>query len=214
MWYFHHPCHLAFLPLAFLSSDIFIGWHFYHWYFYHLTFLPLTFLRSGIYHWHFYILAFLAMVFLPMAILPMLWHFYQWHFTAHCQGCRSIRDAPFDIWGGGVEFLLLANFFFTSERKQSFFGDQRSTIFLLCFVEEIFLSYAFPIMYVTIWCFFLVNILFINFDSKLFFCPHFQQTFFSDFCGDKLFFQFFSSPPMHVWDQLQAVKSIILIVYN
>ena len=58
-----------------------------------------------------------------------------------------VRDAPLDIWGpggggGGVgvglEFLLLANFFFTSERKQSFFGDQRPTIFFLCFVEGFF----------------------------------------------------------------------------
>ena len=52
--------------------------------------------------------------------------------------CLEIRDAPFDIWGGGggLEFLLLAkNFFFYLRWKTSyFFGDQRPTI--LCFVEE------------------------------------------------------------------------------
>ena len=32
-----------------------------------------------------------------------------------------LRDAPFDIWGGGLEFLLLANFFFYLRWKTSFF---------------------------------------------------------------------------------------------
>ena len=36
------------------------------------------------------------------------------------------------------EFLLLANFFFTSERKQSFFWRSTSDYFFLCFVEDIF----------------------------------------------------------------------------
>ena len=37
-----------------------------------------------------------------------------------------------------VDFLLLANFFFTSERKQSFFWQSTSDNFFLCFVVEIF----------------------------------------------------------------------------
>ena len=36
--------------------------------------------------------------------------------------------------------------------------------------------------------FFLVNIFFINFDNKLFFLLTFSTNFFSDFCGEKLFF--------------------------
>ena len=46
--------------------------------------------------------------------------------------------------------------------------------------------------YVTNWCFFLVNIFFINFDNKLFFSAHIlNKLFFSDFCGDKLVFSIF-----------------------
>ena len=32
-------------------------------------------------------------------------------------------------------------------------------------------------------------------QQTYFFCPHFQQTFFSNFCGDKLFLSFFFQPP-------------------
>ena len=65
---------------------------------------------------------------------------------------KLVRNAPFDIWGGGggLEFLLLANFFFTFERKQSFFGRSTTDNFFFMFRRRNFLSYAFPIMYVTI----------------------------------------------------------------
>ena len=91
--------------------------------------------------------------------------------------------------GGGWSFCCLQTFFFPSDGKQTFFWaiNVRQFFFMLC--RRNFLSHAFPIMYVTIWCFFLVNIFFINFDNKLFFSAHiFNKLFFSDFCGDKLFF--------------------------
>ena len=120
--------------------------------------------------------------------------------TSHSQRMRSkqpyankIRDAPLNIWrgGGGLEFLLLANFFFTSERKQSFFLaiDVRqfslNNFFVVCFPYYVGYNLVF----------FLVNIFFINLDNKLFFLPTFSKTFFSDFCCDKLFFSIFFCPP-------------------
>ena len=112
----------------------------------------------------------------------------------------SVRDAPLDIWGGGeLEFLLLANFFFLPKRENNlFFGDRRPTIFFLCFVEEmkyIFLLYAFPIMYVNIWCFFWSTYFSSISTTNVFFRHIFNKLFFSDFCGDKLYILIFSSPP-------------------
>ena len=103
----------------------------------------------------------------------------------------ALRDAPFDIWGGGVEFLL-QTFFFTSGGKQNFFWRSTSdNFFLLCYVMLSFmlcrrhcLSYAFPIMYV-----FSGQHIFHQFRQQTFFSAHiFNKLFFSDFCGDKLFF--------------------------
>ena len=87
-------------------------------------------------------------------------------------------DAPFDIWGG-LEFLLLATFYFTFERKQSFFfGDQRPTIFFLCFVEEIFCR-MFSLLCTLQFGVFSGQHIFHQFRQKtFFFCPHFQQNFF------------------------------------
>ena len=46
-------------------------------------------------------------------------------------------------------------------------------------------------------------------QQTFFFCPHFQQTFFSDFCGDKLFFsQFFSSQLPPPPPRYQMVRSL------
>ena len=87
-----------------------------------------------------------------------------------------IRDAPLDIWGGGLEFLLLANFFFYLRWKTSFFfGDQRPTIFFFYVLSKKFLSYAFPIMYVSIWCFFWSTYFSSISTTNFFFCSHFQQ---------------------------------------
>ena len=99
----------------------------------------------------------------------------------------TLRDAPFDIWGGGLEFLLLANLFLPPVENKLIFGDQRPTIFLYV-SSKTNLSYAFPIMYVTIWVFFWSTYFSSISTTNFFLCPHFQQTFFSEFCGDKLFF--------------------------
>ena len=102
----------------------------------------------------------------------------------------NIRDAPLDIFGGAgsLEFLLLANFFFYLQEKIIyFFGDQRSTIFFFMFRRRNFLSYAFPIMYVTIWCFFWSTDFSSISTTNFFFLPTFffwllkRQTFFSIF---------------------------------
>ena len=105
----------------------------------------------------------------------------------------SLRDAPFDIWGGGLEFLLLANFFFTFERKQSFFLVRQ--YFLLCFVEEICCRTLSLLCTLPFGVFSGQHIFHQFRQQTFFFCPHFQQTFFSDSCGDKLFFSFFFLPP-------------------
>ena len=92
------------------------------------------------------------------------------------------------ISGGGARvFVACKFFFFTSERKQSFF--------LAINVRRNFLSYAFAIIYVTIW-FFSWSTYFSSISAtNFFYCPHFQQTLFSDFCGDKLFISIFFRPP-------------------
>ena len=94
-----------------------------------------------------------------------------------------VRDAPFDIWGGGG-----GQSFFTSGGKQAFFGDQPPTILFLCFVEEFF-CHMLSLLYTLPFGVFSGQHISHQFRQQtFFFCPHFQQTFFSDFCGDKLFF--------------------------
>ena len=94
-----------------------------------------------------------------------------------------IRDAPFDIWGGGGGRVFVAcKLFFLPPRKNNlFFGDQcLATIFFYVSTKKFFVV-CFPYYHDYVryhLVFFLVNIFFINFDNKLFFCPHFQQTFF------------------------------------
>ena len=95
--------------------------------------------------------------------------------------------------------MLLANFFFyLREKTIFFFGDQRSTNFLFRFRRRMFLSYAFSIMYVTIWCFFWSTYFSSISTTNFFFCPHFQQTFFFYFCGDKLFISILPTPPPQI----------------
>ena len=68
--------------------------------------------------------------------------------------------------GGGLEFLLLANFFFTSERKQSFlFWRSTSDNFLFYVSSKNFFVVRFPYYVRYHLVFFLVNIFFINFDE-------------------------------------------------
>ena len=95
-----------------------------------------------------------------------------------CETPPNIRDAPFDIWGGGgLEFLLLANFFFTSGGKL-FFWRSTSDNFFFMFRRRNFLSYAFPIMYVTIWCFFWSTYFSSISTTNFFFLPTFSTNFF------------------------------------
>ena len=50
-----------------------------------------------------------------------------------------IRDSPLDIGGGGARVFVACKLFFLPSRENNiFFGDQRPTIFFLCFVEDIF----------------------------------------------------------------------------
>ena len=104
--------------------------------------------------------------------------------------CRSLlRDAPLDIWGGGLEFLLLANFFWQST----------SDNFFCMFRRRIFLSYAFPFGV------FSGQHIFHKFRQQtFFFCPHFKQTFFLTFVAKKIFFLF---PPPHPPDIKWCVPS-------
>ena len=116
-----------------------------------------------------------------------------------------IRDAPLEIWGDRV-FVAYKLFFYFRE-KTIFFLVINVRQFFFKVSSKSFLSYAFAIMYVIIWCFFLVNIFSSILTTNFFFCPHFQQTFFSGFCGDKLFF---SSPPPP--PQISNGASLIIIM--
>ena len=94
--------------------------------------------------------------------------------------------------GGGLEFLLLADFFFyLREKTILFFGDQRPTIFFYVSSKKFFVV-CFPYYVRYIWCFFLVNIFFINFANKLFFSAHIFNKL---FWRQTIFFNFFLGPP-------------------
>ena len=80
--------------------------------------------------------------------------------------------------GGRLEFLLLANFFFTSERKQSFYLASNVRQFFFYVLSKNFFVVCFPYYAGYHSVFFLVNIFFINFENKLFFLPTFSTNFF------------------------------------
>ena len=96
----------------------------------------------------------------------------------------SFRDAPFDIWGGGREFLLLANFFLPPRENKFFWGDQRPTIFIFMFRRRIFLSYVHLLCTLPFGVFsgkhifhqFRQQTVF-NFDNKLFFTLWFKKNY-------------------------------------
>ena len=51
----------------------------------------------------------------------------------------ALRDAPFDIWGGGPRvFLACKLFFLPPVENKFFFWRSTNEIFYLCYVEEIF----------------------------------------------------------------------------
>ena len=99
------------------------------------------------------------------------------------------------ISGGGKQVFFLA----INVRQFFFYYVSSKKFFVVCF--------PYYVRYHLV--FFLVNIFFINFDNKLFFCPNFQQTFFSDFCGDKLFFQFYSRPSPPPTPRYQMVRPLL-----
>ena len=110
----------------------------------------------------------------------------------------GVRDAPFDIWGGGGARVFVAcKLFFLPPRKNNlFFWRSTSDNFFFMFYRRIFLSYAFPIMYVTIWCFFWSTYFSSISTTIFFFCPHFQQTFFFWLLWRQtIYFNFNLAPP-------------------
>ena len=97
--------------------------------------------------------------------------------------------------GGGLEFLLLANFFFTSERKQSFFWRSTSDNFFLCFVEYIFCRML-SLLCTLPFGVFSGQHIFHQFRQQTFFLPTFSTNFFFlTLVATNYFFQFFSAPP-------------------
>ena len=85
------------------------------------------------------------------------------------------RDAPLDIWEWGLEFLLLADVFFTSKRKQSFFWQSTCDNFFLMFRRRNFLSYIF------------------TFSTNFFFLT---------FVATNYFFNFFLGPPPPIYQMV------------
>ena len=98
------------------------------------------------------------------------------------------------IWyleGGGARF-----FFFYLRWKTSFFWRSTPDNFFFMFHWRIFLSYASPIMYVTVWCFLWSTYFSSISTTYFFFCPHFQQTFFFWLLWRQtIFFNFNLAPP-------------------
>ena len=96
----------------------------------------------------------------------------------------GLRDAPLDIWGrgGGLEFLLLANFFFTSGEKTLFFLAINLRQFFLCFVKEI--KYLFFCRMLSLLCTLTLG----GFSGQHIFHKFRQQTLFSAHIFNKLFF--------------------------
>ena len=99
----------------------------------------------------------------------------------------GVRDAPFDIWGGGGARVFANFFFYLREKTIFFFGDQRPTIFFLCFIEEFFCRML-SLLCTLPFGVFSGQHIFHQFRQQFFFSAHiFNKLFFSDFCGDKLF---------------------------
>ena len=109
----------------------------------------------------------------------------------HVYNMHTLRDAPLYIWGGELEFLVLANFFFTSERRQSFFWQSTSNNFFLCFVEEIFCRML-PLLCRSPFGVFSGQHIFHKFRLQTFFLPTFSTNFFFlTFVATNYFFHFF-----------------------
>ena len=122
------------------------------------------------------------------------------------------------ISGGGARvFVACKLFFLPPVENKLFFGDQRPTIFFLCYVEEIFcrmLSLLCRLRYHLV--FFLVNIFFINFDNKLFFSAHiFNKLFFLTFVATNYFFNFnLASPPPPRYQMVRPLSNVTFRRYD
>ena len=102
---------------------------------------------------------------------------------SHQPGEISLRDAPLDIWAGGGARVFVACKLFENLREKTFFW--RST-----FRRRNFLAYAFPIMYVTTWCFFWSTYFSSISTTNFFFLPTFSMW------RQTIIFNFFlGSPP-------------------
>ena len=80
--------------------------------------------------------------------------------------------------GGGLEFLLLANFFSPPRENNLFFWRSTADNFFFNVSSKKFFVVCFPYYVRYHLVFFLVNIFFIIFDTKLFFLPTFSTNFF------------------------------------
>ena len=105
-----------------------------------------------------------------------------------------------DIWGGGgrggARVFVACKLFFYLRWKTSFFLaiNVQQFFFMLC--RRNFLSYAFPIMYVTIWYFFRSTHFSSISTTNFFFSSYFQQTFFFWLLWRQtIFFNFNLAPP-------------------
>ena len=97
------------------------------------------------------------------------------------------RDAPLDIWGEARVFVA-CKLFFTSERKQSSFLAINVRQFFFYVPSKNFFSRMLSLLCRLPFGVFSGQHIFHKFRQQtFFFCPHIQQTFFSDFYGDKLF---------------------------
>ena len=96
--------------------------------------------------------------------------------------------------GGGAKVC----FFLPPVGNKFFFGDQRPTIFFYVSLKKFFvICFPYYVRYRLV--FFVFNIFFINFDNILFFCPHFQQTFFFWLLWRQtIFFNFNLAPPPQI----------------
>ena len=112
---------------------------------------------------------------------------------------RVVRDAPFDIWGGGGARVFVAcKLFFYLRWKTSFFLAINVRQFFFYVPSKKFFVICFPyyVDYVTIWCFFWSTYFSSISTTNFFFLPTFPTNFFFlIFVAKNYFFQFYSSPP-------------------
>ena len=103
--------------------------------------------------------------------------------------------------GGGARVFVACKLFFLPPRENNLFFflaiNVRKFVFYVSSKNFFVVRFPYYVRYHLV--FFLVNILFINFDNKLFFLPTFSTNFFFlTFVATNYFFQFFSRPPPQI----------------